>query len=307
MLAYILRRLLIIIPTMLVIVTLSFFMMKIAPGSPFDGDRALDPIVEANLLKTYGLDKPLWQQYTDYLLNVAKGDFGPSLKNSDFTVNELVSQGIKVTAQIGILAVILSVFTGVVLGSFAAYYQNSKIDHFIMTFAMVGIVLPNYAVAPILVIIFAMHLKLLPVAGFYGAKYLILPVIALALPKIAYIARLTRGSMLEVLNSNFIRTAYSKGLDNKVVLFKHALRPAILPVISYLGPAIAAVLTGSVVIETIFDIPGLGKFFVNSAINRDYPVVMAVVILYAFLILIINLIVDVLYSLIDPKVDLQDK
>ncbi len=305
MFAYIFRRVLIIIPTMFVIITLSFFMMKIAPGSPFDGDKPLDPIVQANILKSYGLDKPLIHQYKDYLFNIAKGDFGPSLKNNDFTVNELVSQGIGVTAQIGVLAIILAIFAGVILGSFAAYYQNSKLDHAIMTFAMVGIVLPNYAIAPILVIVFALKFKFFPVAGFYGAKYMVLPVIALALPKIAYIARLMRGSMLEVLNSNFIRTAYSKGLDNKVILFKHALKPAILPVISYLGPASVAVLTGSVVIESIFDIPGLGKFFVNSAINRDYPVVMSVVILYAFLILTINLIVDILYSLVDPKVDLK--
>lgn len=307
MLAYAVRRLLSAIPTLFIIITLAFFMMRLAPGGPFDREKQLPPEIEANILRAYNLDKPIHEQYFDYLKNILKGDFGPSYKYLDFTVTDLIMTGFPVSLRLGLYAIVLAVLFGVSAGTIAALKQNSTFDYMVMGFAMTGIVIPNFVMAPLLALVFGVYLSMLPVAGWGGGaiKYQVLPVITLALPQIAYIARLTRGSMVEVMNSNFIRTARAKGLAEKIVVVRHALRGGLLPVVSYLGPATAAVITGSVVIESIFDVPGIGRYFVNGALNRDYPVVMGVVIFYAVLIIVLNLLVDLVYGFLDPRVKVE--
>jgi oligopeptide transport system permease protein len=302
--AYSLRRLLGAIPTLFVVITVSFFMMRLAPGGPFDRERMLAPAVEANILKAYDLDQPLIVQYGRYLLKALQGDLGPSFKYQDYTVVELIASGFPVSFQIGITAIILALIIGGGLGILAALRQNSVIDHGVMALAMIGIAIPNFVMAPLMTLIIGVYFKLLPVGGYGGGslRNLILPTIALALPPIAYIARLSRASMIEVLHSNYVRTARAKGLPARLVIGRHALRAAFLPVVSYLGPAIAGIITGSVVIETIFGIPGIGRYFVQGALNRDYTLVMGVVIFYGSLIILLNLIVDLVYGLLDPKV-----
>jgi oligopeptide transport system permease protein len=302
--AYVTRRILTSIPTLLVIVTVAFFMMRIAPGGPFDRERALPAEIEKNVLAAYNLDQPLLLQYRDYLWGALHGDFGPSFKYRDFSVAELLLTGFPVSLELGGLAVLLAITVGIGLGTVAALRQNSGLDHAVMATAMTGITIPNFVMAPLLTLIFGVYLSWLPVAGWNGGAppNLILPVIALALPQIAYIARLTRGSMIEVLHANYIRTARAKGLRERLVVVRHALKGAMLPVISYLGPATAQLITGSVVIETIFGIPGIGRYFVQGALNRDYTLVMGTVITYGTLIIVLNLVVDLLYGLLDPKV-----
>jgi oligopeptide transport system permease protein len=302
--AYVTRRILTGIPTLLVIVTVAFFMMRIAPGGPFDRERALPPEIEKNVLAAYDLDQPLVVQYGDYLLGVLHGDFGPSFKYRDFTVAELLWTGFPASLKVGGLAIALAVLLGITLGTLAALRQNSGVDYAVMATAMTGITIPNFVMAPLLTLIFGVWLGWLPVAGWSGGapQNLILPVIALALPQIAYIARLTRGSMIEVLHTNYVRTARAKGLRERIVVVRHALKGALLPVVSYLGPATAQVVTGSVVIETIFGIPGIGRYFIQGALNRDYTLVMGTVIVFAVLIILLNLIVDLVYGLLDPKV-----
>ena len=303
MLAYALRRLLWSVPTLLVIVTAAFFMMRIAPGGPFDEERQLPPEIERNLLAAYNLDQPLWRQYLDYLGGLLRGDLGPSYRSIDFTVAELIAAGFPASLKVGGSAILIAVVLGVGLGTIAALRQNATTDHVVMGLAMTGIAIPNFVMAPLLTLVFGVMLGVLPVAGWGGGalRNLVLPVTALALPQVAYIARLTRGSMIEVLGQNYIRTARAKGLREQIVVVRHALRPALLPVISYLGPATAALITGSVVIEKIFGIPGIGRYFVQGALNRDYTVVMGVVIFYAALIMMLNLIVDLAYGLLDPR------
>ena len=281
--------------------------MRLAPGGPFDREKQLPPEIEANILRAYNLDKPLHLQYVDYLKNILKGDFGPSYKYLDFTVTDLIMTGFPVSLRLGLYAILLAVFFGVTAGTLAALNQNSLFDYMVMGVAMTGIAIPNFVMAPLLALVFGVYLSWLPVAGWGGGalKYQLLPVITLALPQIAYIARMTRGSMVEVMNSNFIRTARAKGLAEKVVVVRHALRGGLLPVVSYLGPATAAVITGSVVIESIFDVPGIGRYFVNGALNRDYPVVMGVVIFYGVLIIGLNLLVDLIYGFFDPRVKVE--
>ena len=232
------------------------------------------------------------------------GDFGPSFKYRDFTVTELIAQGLPVSLRLGLSALIVAVLAGVTLGTLAALRQNSWLDHTVMSLAMTGIALPNFVVGPLLSLVFGVYLRLLPTGGWGGgaADHMVLPVIALALPYIAYIARLTRGSMIEVMRSNYIRTARAKGLPEWLVVRRHALKAGLLPVVSFLGPAAAGLITGSVVIETIFGLPGTGRYFVQGALNRDYTLVMGVVIFYASLIIVLNLIVDALYGLLDPRV-----
>ncbi len=307
MIAYVIRRLLSAIPTLFVIITIAFFMMRAAPGGPFDRERQLPPEIEANILKAYNLDKPVHEQYLDYITNICKGDFGPSYKYLDFTVTDLISAGFPVSLELGLYAILLAIMVGVSAGTFAALKQNSRFDYMIMGFAMTGIAIPNFVMAPLLTLIFGVYLSWLPVAGWGDGAFShkLLPVIALALPQIAYIARLTRGSMVETMHANFIRTARAKGLMEKIVVIRHALKGGLLPVVSYLGPATAAVITGSVVIESIFDVPGIGRYFVNGALNRDYPVVMGVVVFYAVLIISLNLVVDLLYGLLDPRVKVE--
>ena len=304
MIAFLLRRLASAVPTLLVIVTVAFFMMRVAPGGPFDQDRALSPDIEANILRAYNLDKPLVEQYFDYVGNLLVGDFGPSYKIRDFDVNDLIAAGLPASLQLGGSAILLAILLGISFGTLAALRQNQTSDYVIMTVAMVGIAVPNFVMAPLLTLVFGVYLPLLPVAGWGDGAFVnkILPVIALALPQIAYIARLTRGSMVEVLNTNYVRTARAKGLREQLVVVRHALKGALLPVVSYLGPATAGLVTGSVVIETIFDIPGIGRYFVQGALNRDYTLVMGVMVFYAVLIIVLNLLVDVIYVFLDPKV-----
>ena len=303
MLSFILKRLAGAIPTLLIIVTLAFFLIRAAPGGPFDKERTVPPEVAANLNAVYHLDDPLWEQYLYYLGNVIQGDFGPSFQYRDFSVTELIAAGFPVSLTLGLSAIFLAITIGTSLGAVAALRQNSAIDYAVMATAMTGITIPNFVMAPLLTLVFGVYLSVLPVGGWGdGPSQAVLPIIALALPQIAYIARLTRGSMIEVLRSNFVRTAHAKGLPEKLVLTRHAMKAAMLPVVSYLGPASAAVITGSVVIEQIFGIPGIGRYFVQGALNRDYTLVMGVVIFYGSLIISFNLIVDIVYGMLDPKV-----
>lgn len=291
-------------PTLLILIALAFFMIRAAPGGPFDSERHLPPEIEANLRAAYHLDEPLIQQFGRYLVGLTKGDFGPSFQYKDYTVTELIMTGFPVSLRLGGLAMLLAVVVGVSAGSVAALRQNSRTDHAVMSVSMTGISIPNFVMAPLLILLFAVYLGWLPAGGLGNGSpaNLVLPVISLALPQIAYISRLTRGSMVEVLRSNFVRTARAKGLPERVVILRHALKPALLPVVSYLGPATAGIITGSVVIEQIFGVPGLGRYFVQGALNRDYTLVMGVVVFFGVLIVVFNLIVDLVYALLDPRV-----
>ena len=277
-------------------------MIRMAPGGPFDQERQLPEEIIANLNKVYHLDEPLYQQFGRYLWGILQGDFGPSFQYKDHTVSELIFQGFPVSLKIGGIAIVLAAIIGIFLGTIAALRQNTRVDYLIMGFSMTGITIPSFVMAPLLSLVIGVYLRLLPVGGWGDLKHMVLPIIALTLPQIAYIARLTRGSMIEVLRSNYIRTAKAKGLPERVILARHALRGALLPVVSYLGPATAGIITGSVVIEKIFGIPGIGRFFVLGALNRDYTLVMGVVVFYGIIIILFNLIVDILYGILDPKV-----
>jgi len=304
LLRFTLRRFLGAWPTLLVLMTLAFFMMRAAPGGPFDTEKTLPPEIQANLDKKYHLDEPLIQQYGRYLLDLAQGDFGPSFQYKDYTVNELIAQGFPVSLRLGGSAIILAFFIGSLLGTIAALRQNTATDYTVMAAAMTGISIPNFVLAPLLILLFAVHLRWLPAGGWNDGAFLntILPIIALTLPYVAYISRLMRSSMIEVLRSNPIRTARAKGLPERTIILRHAMKPALLPVISFLGPATAGIITGSVVIEQIFGIPGIGRYFVQGALNRDYTLVMGVVVFYGILIIAFNFIVDVVYALLDPKI-----
>ncbi|WP_110686165.1 oligopeptide ABC transporter permease OppB [Salinicola aestuarinus] len=308
MLIYTLKRLLQAIPTLLIVITISFFLMRVAPGGPFDGERQLPPEIEANLMAAYHLDEPLPMQYLRYMGNLLQGDFGPSFKYKDFTVTELIAQGFPVSLEIGGLAILLALIVGLPLGIAAALKRNSTVDYVVMGTALTGIAVPNFVLAPIFALVFGVLLGWLPAGGWNGGALpnLVLPVVALSIQQIAYIARMMRASMIEVLGSHFIRTARAKGLSESEVIWRHAIRPALLPVMSYLGPAIAGIVTGSVVIEQIFGIPGIGRYFVQGALNRDYTLVMGTVVFYGILIVVMNLIVDLLYSALDPQIRYDD-
>jgi len=307
MLRFIGRRLLVAIPTLLLVITLAFFMMRAAPGGPFDSERKLSPEIEANVLARYGMNKPLGEQYLSYLAGVVRGDLGPSLKYKDKSVLQILKENAPVSLKLGGLAIALAASLGVGLGVLAAARQNGGVDHLVMGVAVVGVCIPTFVTAPLLVLVFGSKLGWLPSGGWNGgaAANLILPVLVLALPQVAIISRLTRAGMIEVLRSNYIRTARAKGLPERRVITRHALRAALLPLVSYLGPACAGLLTGSLVVEKIFNLPGLGKFFVLSALQRDYTVVMGMVIVYAGLILLLNLLADLLYAALDPRVRLS--
>jgi oligopeptide transport system permease protein len=301
---YTLRRLLGAIPTLLLVVVLAFLLVHSAPGGPFDSDRMPPEHVMDNILKYYHLDESLPQQFVRYLSNVLHGDFGPSYRLLDHTVSEVIAFALPVSILLGSLAMLTAIIVGVSAGTVAALRQNSPLDRIVMAFAMTGISIPVFVIAPVLVLLFAVKLHWLP-AGWSGANpitRLILPIITLALPQIAYIARLTRASMIDVLASPYIRTARAQGLGTRGIVRYHALKPAMLPVVSYLGPAIAAILTGAVVIEQIFGIPGIGQQFVKGALNRDYTMVLGIVIVYATLVITMNLVVDLIYGVIDPRV-----
>ena len=304
MLRYTLRRLLGAIPTLFLVIVLAFLLVHAAPGGPFDDERALPPEIEANIAAAYHLDESLPVQFLRYLGGVVQGDFGPSYSYRDYTVSELIGRSFPVSVQLGILAMLLAAVSGIGLGSVAALNRNSALDRIVMGFAMTGISIPVFVIAPVLVLFLAVKLQWLPASwtGSEGASRLLLPVLSLALPQIAYVARLTRASLIEVLSSDFIRTARAQGLGTAAIVRYHALKPAMLPVLSYMGPAVAAVLTGSVVVEEIFGIPGLGQLFVRGSLNRDYTLVLGVVIFYATLIVLLNLLVDLLYGAIDPRI-----
>ncbi|MGC7559087.1 oligopeptide ABC transporter permease OppB [Pasteurella sp. PK-2025] len=300
----ILRRFLQAIPTLFILITISFFMMRLAPGSPFTSEKNFPPEVIANIEAKYHLNEPLYKQYFIYLKDLAHGDFGPSFKYKDYTVNQLVANAFPVSFKLGFSAFLVALTLGVAAGTIAALKQNKWIDYLIMTFAMTGVVIPSFVIAPLLVLLFAIHLQWLPSGGWEGGqfKFMLMPMTALCLSYIASIARITRGSMIEVLHSNFIRTAKAKGLPLHRILLKHALRPALLPVISYMGPAFVGIITGSMVIESIFGLPGIGQLFVNGALNRDYSLVLSLTILVGALTIAFNAIVDILYAVIDPKI-----
>jgi oligopeptide transport system permease protein len=302
MLRFILRRILVALPTLLVIVTITFFMMRLTPGGPFDRDRRLPPEIEANLRASYHLDEPLLVQFGRYVVQLLHGDFGPSFKYPDRSVTDLIAGGAPISFQLGIVAIALAGAIGIALGLVAAWRQNSWLDHGVMALAMTGIAVPNFVMAPLLALVFGVMLHWLPVQGWNGLKWSVLPTAALTLPYIAAIARLTRGSALDVLNAEFIRTARAKGLPERIVLLRHALKPTLLPVVSFLGPATAGIITGSVVIENIFQIPGLGRYFIQGGLNRDYTLVLGVVVFYGVLIILFNLVVDLAYGLLDPRI-----
>ena len=301
-----LRRLLAAIPTLLLVVLAAFLLIRAAPGGPFDEERVLPPEVEANILAAYHLDEPLPRQFLRYLGGVVSGDFGPSYRYRDYTVAELIAGALPLSLLLGGLALLLALAAGISAGTAAALRPDTLVDRLVMAVSMIGISVPVFVMAPLLVLAFGVWLKWLPV-GWSGSgdwRRLVLPAVALALPQIAYIARLTRASLIEVLGSDYIRTARAQGLPSPLLLRLHAARPALLPVLSYLGPASALVLTGSVVIEQVFGIPGLGQFFVNGALNRDYTLVLGIVVCYAALIVLLNLAVDILYAMLDPRIRL---
>jgi oligopeptide transport system permease protein len=289
-------------PILLVIVTVSFFLMRIAPGGPFDLERALPEAVRANVEARYHLDEPLVRQYVRYLGDVLRGDLGPSFRYPDRTVTELIGLGIPVSLTLGACALLFALLLGGTAGILAALRHNGLVDYLTMSLALGGVSIPNFVLGPLLVLVFALWLRWLPVAGWGSWRHLVLPAVTLGVLYMAYIARLSRAGMLEVLFQDFVRTARAKGLRESVVVLRHALPSAVLPVVSYLGPAAAGALTGSVVVESIFGIPGIGRYFVQSALNRDYTMVLGTVIVFSGVLVVFNLIVDLLYAWLDPRV-----
>lgn len=298
------RRLLGMLPTLFCIVSASFFVVRLAPGGPFDQEQALPPQIRANLDRLYGLDQPLGLQYVHYLGGLLRGDFGPSFKQRDFTVGELIAQGLPVSLTVGAAAILLAVLIGIPLGVGAALRRNTAADYGITGLVVLAIALPSFVIGPLFALVFGLYLHWLPVAGWEeGApRYLVLPILTLALPVIAYVARITRGSLLDVFRANYVRTARARGLGEMRVLWRHALRPALLPVVSYLGPATAFVVTGSLVVESVFGLPGTGRYLVQGAINRDYTLVMGMITVYGALTLALNLVADLIYGWLDPTV-----
>ena len=304
MFGYALRRVLTAIPIVLITITVCFFILRLAPGGPFDGERALPPDVMKNLRAHYNLDQPLITQYFIYLGGVFRGDFGPSMVMEDFSVSRLISIGLPFTLMLGFSAFIVGTIGGMIAGAVAAVNQNKWPDYWLVAIVLVGIIIPNFLMANLVQLVFGVYLRWLPVGGYQPGSliHLVLPIFILALPHGGRVARLVRGSMIEVLGTNYVRTARSKGLGTRLILARHALKPALLPVVSYLGPGLSYLLTGSLVVEQVFALPGIGKYFITAALNRDYGLVLGTTILYVFIILALNLIVDVLYAWLDPKV-----
>jgi len=302
--SYVLRRLLGLVPTLFIIVTLAFLMVRLAPGGPFDQEQTLPPEVKANLDRAYGLDEPLPVQYLHYLRSLAHGDFGPSMRLRDFGVNQLLATGLPVSLALGGLALALALAGGIGAGLAAALSPGRPLDRALMAFVALGVAVPPYVTAPVLALVFGVYLHWLPVAGWRPGELrdLVLPVVALALPTLAYVARLTRASVLEVVALPYVRTARAKGLPERQVILRHVLPPALAPVLAYVGPAAAGILAGSLVVETVFGLPGMGRFLVEGALNRDYTLVMGKVVVYALLVLALNLLIDLTQALIDPRV-----
>lgn len=308
MLRFVVRRLFSLVPTLFLIVTLSFFIIRVAPGGPFSGEKNLPPEILQNIMRKYHMDEPLPQQYLRYMGEVLRGDLGPSYKYKDYTVNELIGRSLPNSMILGVVSLIVAIIGGISVGIISALKQNTWLDYASMSLAIVGISIPLFVIGPLFMMLFASTLKWLPTSGWIFTRYgldlkpLIMPALTLSFPYFAYIARLSRASILEILRSDYIRTARAKGLKESVVVVKHVLKGALLPVVSYLGPAFAGIVTGSVVVEKIFVVPGLGGFFVNSALNRDYTLIMGTVIVYSVILVIMNFVVDVLYGAIDPRI-----
>ena len=305
MIRILLQRLLELIPTALVIVAASFALVRLAPGSPFSSEREIPSEVRQKLEAKYGFDKPLPEQFIRYLGNLLRGDLGLSTKYPQRTVNEIIANGFPVTLSLAAIALLWSLLVGITAGIIGAIRQNTVWDHVAMTAALVGISVPSFVLGPLLVLTVSLRLHLLPPAGWGDWQHVVLPGLTLGTIYAASIARLTRGGMLEVVRSDFIRTARAKGLSESLIVWRHMLRGGLLPVVSYLGPAVASMLTGSVVVEKIFNVPGIGPYFVDAAFNRDYFLVMGIVLLYAFFLLLMNLVVDVVYGFLDPRVDVS--
>ena len=304
MFGYVTRRVLSAIPVALIAVTACFFILRLAPGGPFDGERALPPVTLANLRAHYNLDLPLIQQYFIYVGRLLQGDFGPSMVYNDFTVAEMIWIGLPFTLMLGFSAFIIGTIVGLVAGAISAVNQNKWPDFSVIFVVMIGLIIPNFLMANLLQLLLGVYLNWLPVRGYVPGSipHLIMPIIILSLPQAARVARLMRGSMIEVLGTNYVRTARAKGLGARLVLARHAIKPALLPVVSYLGPALSALLTGSLVVEQVFALPGIGKYFISAALARDYGIVLGTTVLYMGVILLLNLIVDILYAYLDPKV-----
>ena len=302
MLSFIIRRLLIIIPMALLVVTLTWGLIRVAPGNFYSGEKKLPAAVEANIRKKYGLDQPWYTQYGMMMSNIVRGDFGDSLKYQGQSVNEIIKRHLPYSATIGIIAYLLALAIGLTAGTTAALKQNSAFDYGSMSLAMLGLSLPNFVLGPLLVLIFAFGLYWFPPARWGGVSSIVLPVITLSAIYAAYIARLTRAGMLEVMRSDYIRTARAKGLDEKTVLLRHALRGGIIPVVSFTGPALAALLAGTVVVEKVFALPGLGDIFIKSVLNRDEPLILGIVAFLSILIMLFNLAVDIAYGFLDPRI-----
>jgi oligopeptide transport system permease protein len=304
--AYSIRRFLQIIPTLFVVATLAFVLVRLVPGGPFDSDRQLPVEVMKQINAKYHLDASLWDQYTSWLSGVLfHADLGPTYKYPNRTVNEIIGASLPISLQLGSLAMLFALSVGIPLGVIGATRRNTKADTLAMGTAMLGVAVPRFVLAPVLVLIFALKLYLLPVARWETWRHMILPVICAGLPAAAYIARLTRGGMLEVLQSDFIRTARAKGLSERTVIWKHALKGGMLPVVSYLGPGMSGLLVGSLIVEKIFNVPGMGRYFVEAALNRDYCLLIGVLLVYGFLLMFLNLLVDLAYAKLDPRVELR--
>lgn len=304
MLRYVFRRLFTAIPTLFLIVTIAFFLIRLAPGGPFNQERGLNPIIKANLDRQFGLDQPLWWQYLNYLNKLVRGDFGPSYVMEDYSVAELFAKGLPISVQLGTSALLLALLVGTILGVVAALNQNKLGDYSVIALATAGSTIPTFVIAPLIQLAFGLTWRLLPVGGWGDGALInkVGPVLTLALPQIAIVARLMRGSMIEALRSHHIRTARALGLSDFSIVVRHAMRGALLPIVSYAGPAAAALLTGSIIVETIFSIPGVGRYFVDGALNRDYTLVMGTVVVIAIFTIVFNLIVDILYAVVDPRV-----
>lgn len=301
MLKFILRRLLETIPVLFMVATITFFMLRLAPGGPFDGEKKVSPEIERNLKAHYGLDQPLLVQYGNYLKSLLQGDLGPSFKYPNRTVNELIGEALPVSLELGFYSLLIALVLGIAIGVVASLKPNSWSDYLPSGLAMLGICLPTFVLGPIMILVLALHFELFSATGWEYPRDRVLPALTLGGYYAAYVSRLTRGGMLEVLTQDFIRTARAKGASGPRVLFKHAMRGGLLPVISFLGPAAAGLISGSFVIETIFNIPGLGKFFVTSAFNRDYTMVLGTVLFYATLIILLNTLVDIIQVWLNPK------
>ncbi|HEY2963336.1 MAG TPA: ABC transporter permease subunit [Pyrinomonadaceae bacterium] len=305
MLRFIIRRLLITIPTIIVVITLTWALIRLAPGNFYSGEKRLPPAIEKNIREKYGLDKPWYEQYAKTMANILlRFDFGTSLRFEGQSVNTIIRRSLPVSAAVGILAYLLALLVGVTIGSIAALKQNSRWDYASMALAMLGISVPNFVLGPILVLVFSLSLYWLPPSrwGGFPSKNLILPVLTLSAIYMAYIARLTRAGMLEVLRSDYIRTARAKGLSEKDVVIRHALRGGLMPVVSYTGPALAFLLTGTVVVERIFALPGLGNYFIQASLNRDEPLIIGIVAFISITLLFMNMLVDIAYAYLDPRV-----